>query len=187
MGKLYQEITDEQARFIEQQKMFFVGTAAEEGTVNVSPKGMDSFRVISNQQIAWLNLTGSGNESSAHVQMNPRMTIMFCSFEGAPLILRLYGKARVLHRNDSDWSSYVSLFPETAGTRQIFILDIEQTLSSCGTAVPFYEYQEDRDTLRKSFERRGQEGVEKYWLQANQESLDGFPTHIKTLTGLEEN
>ncbi|MGI9282177.1 MAG: pyridoxamine 5'-phosphate oxidase family protein [Endozoicomonas sp.] len=186
MGKLYQEITEDQASFIEQQKMFFVGTAAEEGTVNISPKGMDSFRVISNRQIAWLNLTGSGNESSAHVQINPRMTIMFCAFEGAPLILRLYGKARVLHRNDDDWPSYISLFPETPGTRQVFVLDIDQTQSSCGTAVPFYEFQQGRDTLNKSFERRGQEGVEKYWLQANQESLDGFPTRIKELTGLEE-
>ncbi|KEQ16228.1 pyridoxamine 5'-phosphate oxidase family protein [Endozoicomonas numazuensis] len=187
MGKLYDEITEEHIHFIEQQNMFFVGTAAEEGTVNISPKGMDSFRVISNRQIAWLNLTGSGNESSAHVQINPRMTIMFCAFEGAPLILRLYGQARVLHRNDDDWEPLVSLFPETAGTRQVFVLDIDQTQSSCGKAVPLYEFNEQRDALKKSSERRGQKGIEQYWLHANQKSLDGFPTRIKELTGLEDN
>lgn len=186
MGKFFDKITPEQAKFIRAQKMFFVATAAPEGTVNVSPKGTDSFRILNEHQIAWLNLTGSGNETSAHVQINPRMTIMFCAFEGSPLILRLYGNARVLHIKDPAWSEYASLFPEQTGARQIFILDINSTQNSCGTAVPLYDYQADREGLLQSAERRGKMGIQAYWEKANQESNDGYPTNIMNLSGLGE-
>lgn len=186
MGMQYPEITDQHIEFIKQQKIFFVGTAADTGSVNVSPKGMDSLKVINNKQVAWLNLTGSGNETSAHVQINPRMTIMFCAFEGRPLILRLYGKAEVIHPADARWNDYISLFPTTPGSRQIFILNIDSTLSSCGTAVPLYDYAEDRDGLMQLTEKQGPEGIKKYWLLKNQQSMDGFPTNIAKLSGIEK-
>ncbi|CAM3472949.1 pyridoxamine 5'-phosphate oxidase family protein [Parendozoicomonas haliclonae] len=186
MGKLHTEITDEQQAFIERQQIFFVGTAATEGSVNISPKGIDSFRVINPNRVAWLNLTGSGNETSAHVQLNPRMTIMFCAFEGQPLILRLYGQARVLHQQDKDWQKYFDLFPDHPGTRQIFVVDIERTQNSCGKAVPLYDYVAQREGLLSFAERRGQQGIEEYWEQTNQTSLDGFPTNIVKRSGIEK-
>ncbi len=186
MGKLFTEITDKQADFIEKQKMFFVGTAAEEGSVNISPKGMDYFRILNNNNVAWMNLTGSGNESSAHVQINPRMTIMFCAFEGSPLILRLYGKAKVIHQNDEEWDKLASLFPESSSSRQVFILEVENTQSSCGKGVPLYDYNSDREDLLVSAKRKGKEGIQAYWKQANQNSLDGFPTNILKLSGVNE-
>ena len=98
MGQRYSELSDKHVEFIAQQKLFFVGTATADSRVNISPKGMDSFRVINNKRVVWLNVTGSGNETAAHVQVTPRMTVMFCAFEGAPLILRLYGTAKVIHK-----------------------------------------------------------------------------------------
>ena len=186
MGKQFEAITDEQAEFIENQHIFFVGTAGEEGTVNVSPKGMDSLRILNRNTVAWLNLTGSGNETSAHVQINPRMTIMFCAFEGKPIILRLYGQAKVLHQADPEWSDYIGLFPETPGSRQIFLLNVERTQNSCGMGVPFYDYKQERDALVNAFRRRGKEGTESYWKQENRTSIDGFDTHIAELSGLDE-
>ncbi len=124
MGQLFEALSPRHVAFIEAQKIFFVGTAAAEGTVNLSPKGGDSLRVIDAHTLAWLNLTGSGNESAAHVLQHPRMTVMFCAFEGAPLILRAYGRARVLHRSDPEWSSSLARFPQSVAARQIFLLDI---------------------------------------------------------------
>lgn len=186
MGKQFEALTEQQIAFIEQQKLFFVGTAADTGTVNVSPKGMDSLRVLDNRTVAWLNLTGSGNESAAHVQINPRMTIMFCAFEGTPLILRLYGQARALHASDKDWERYAGLFPEMPGSRQIFLLSIDKTQNSCGTSVPLYDYREDRETLKNTLQRWGKSGTEAYWEKKNQHSIDGFPTHIMRLSGVDE-
>ncbi len=117
MGKQFSSLSDQHIEFIAQQKIYFVGTAAESGRVNISPKGGDSLRVISPTQIAWLNLTGSGNESAAHVLRNTRMTVMFCAFDGAPLILRAYGEAKVLHTKDSEWPQYVGLFPASVASR----------------------------------------------------------------------
>ncbi|WP_353571371.1 pyridoxamine 5'-phosphate oxidase family protein [Candidatus Albibeggiatoa sp. nov. BB20] len=186
MGQKFTALSDKHIAFINDQKIFFVGTAAEIGNVNVSPKGGNSLRVIDSNTIAWLNLTGSGNESSAHVLRNPRMTIMFCAFEGKPLILKTYGNARVLHRNDVEWSQFTNLFPENIASRQIFILDISLVLSSCGMAVPYFDYQADRDYLAKWSDKQGKEGVERYWLQRNQTSLDGFDTEIAERTGIEK-
>ena len=184
MGKIFESMTQQQMDFIERQKMFFVATAATEGTVNLSPKGMDSLKIIDNKTVVWLNVTGSGNETSAHVQQNPRMTVMFCAFEGAPLILRLYGQARVLHQADKEWNEYKDLFPSLPGSRQIYILHIDKTQSSCGMGVPLFDYVEQRDSLNRSHEKKGQEGVEAYWKKANQTSLDDFPTSILELSGI---
>ncbi len=178
MADRYKQLNDKQIEFIKQQHIFFVGTAAAQGTVNVSPKGMDTLRVVNENQIVWLNLTGSGNETSTHVQENGRMTIMFCSFLKQPLILRLYGQADVIHPRDSNWEKLSNLFDEHVGARQFFQLNIELVLTSCGHAVPFFDYRGERDLLKKSAEKRGQAGIEEYWKEKNQISLDGKPTNI---------
>ena len=181
MGKQFEKLSIEQQQFISEQKMFFVGTAASTGKVNISPKGIDSFRVIDDTTVAWLNLTGSGNETSAHVQELPRMTIMFCAFTGQPEILRLYGQAEVLHQADARWAEYLNKFPSKLGARQVFIQKIDLVQSSCGFSVPFYEYQEDREILNNWSEKKGQEGIEEYWVKSNETSLDGLPTNIREL------
>lgn len=178
MAERFNQLNEKQIEFIKQQRIFFVGTAGAEGTVNVSPKGMDTLRVVNEHQVVWLNLTGSGNETSAHVQENGRMTIMFCSFAKQPLILRLYGQANVIHPRDSIWQELSSLFDEYVGARQFFQLNLDLVLTSCGHAVPFFKYRGERDLLRKSAERRGQAGIEEYWREKNQISLDGKPTNI---------
>ena len=122
MSKFYKELNEKLREFIENQKIFYVGTAAPEGRINLSPKGMDSLRILNANQLIWLNLTGSGNETAAHVLEQPRMTLMFCSFEGKPLIIRVYGKARAIHPRDDKWAGWIPLFPEYPGTRQIFCL-----------------------------------------------------------------
>lgn len=178
MAKQYQTLTERLIEFISEQKIFFVGTATTDSRVNISPKGMDSLRVINNHRVIWLNLTGSGNESSAHVQKDPRMTIMFCAFEGPPLILRLYGTARVVHKSDDDWQELFTYFNPLLGARQIFDLSIELVLTSCGMGVPYYAYTGDRDMLSAWAEKKGDEGLKQYWKEKNQFSVDNIPTNI---------
>ncbi len=178
MSKFYTELNEKLREFINNQKIFFVGTAASEGRVNVSPKGMDSLRVLNENQLIWLNLTGSGNETAAHVLEAPRMTIMFCSFEGKPLILRVYGKARVIHPRDEEWAEWIALFPEYPGSRQIFLLEVDEAQTSCGFAVPNYQYQDDREDLIYWTDKIGEDGVKNYWKEKNQTSIDGKPTRI---------
>ncbi len=184
MGKQFSSLSEPHCEFIAEQKMFFVGTAASTGKVNISPKGADSFRVIDNNTVAWLNLTGSGNETSAHVQELPRMTIMFCAFEGKPEIMRLYGTAKALHQADDEWQQHLDLFPTQPGARQVFVLDVELVQTSCGFSVPLYDYVGDRNILTNWAENKGREGVEEYWLNRNHTSLDGKKTKIKDLSGL---
>lgn len=183
MGQRYSELSDEHIQFISAQKIFFVGTATSDSTVNVSPKGMDSFRVLSNTRIIWLNVTGSGNETSAHVQQDPRMTIMFCAFEGAPLILRLYGSARVVHKNDAEWNDLFSLLKPLPGARQIFDLSINLVQSSCGMGVPYFNYNGERELLSEWALKKGEGGLKRYWEQKNQQSIDGIPTYISEKNG----
>lgn len=178
MGKKFTEISPRLISFIQEQKIFFVGTAAEEGRVNVSPKGMDSLRVINSNKIVWLNLTGSGNETAAHLLRDKRMTIMFCSFETNPMILRLYGSAQIYHSRDEQFHQHIKLFPEFLGTRQIIEMDVDLVQTSCGFAVPFMEFQGERPTLTKWAENKGPEGISQYWEQKNQKSLDNFETKI---------
>lgn len=172
------EITDKLKQFIENQKMFFVATATAESRINLSPKGMDSLRILGNSRVAWLNVTGSGNETAAHVQENPRMTVMFCAFEGDPMILRLYGQARVVHRNDADWEEMFSLFDPLPGSRQIFDLAVDLVQVSCGMGVPFLEYAGERELLSDWAIGKGDEGVKEYWKNKNQLSLDGIASNI---------
>ena len=178
MGKKRPELNSQLKEFITNQNIFFVGTAAHTGFVNVSPKGMSTFYILNDKEVIWLNLTGSGNESAAHVLKDPRMTIMFCSFEKNPLILRLYGTAETFHDRDAQFSEYLEHFEETAGARQIFKLSIELVQTSCGFGVPFMEYKGESDTLKLWAEQKGEEGIKEYWTEKNQESLDGFDTGI---------
>ncbi|MCS3833559.1 pyridoxamine 5'-phosphate oxidase [Aeromonas sp. HMWF036] len=185
MGQLFDALLPQHVTFIEAQKIYFVATAAEQGTVNLSPKGGDTLRVIDAHTLAWLNLTGSGNESAAHVLRNPRMTVMFCAFDGSPLILRAYGQARVLHRGDPQWQEMLARFPATVAARQIFWLDIERVQSSCGMSVPRFDYQGDREELANWSARQGKEGIEAYWRKKNQRSLDGLESEILLRSGLD--
>jgi len=147
MAERFKELNDRHIEFIKQQHLFFVGTAGAAGTVNVSPKGLDTLKILNERKVLWLNLSGSGNETSIHVKENGRMTLMFCSFAEQPLILRLYGKARVIHPGDSQWKNLISQFANYAQARQIFQLDIDLVQTSCGFAVPFYEYGGERESV----------------------------------------
>lgn len=178
MGKQYDTIPQQLRDFIQKQKIFFVATAGSEGRVNLSPKGMDSLRIIDANTVRWLNVTGSGNETAAHVLENQRMTIMFCAFEDKPMILRLYGNATMLQPKDTDWPQQIKNFPSLPGSRQIFTLNIDLVQSSCGMSVPFFDYTEERDQLNHWAEVKGKEGVENYWVEKNAVSLDGKPTGI---------
>ncbi len=178
MAKRYPALTPEHIQFIAAQKMFFVGTATADSRVNVSPKGMDTLRVLGTNRVAWLNVTGSGNETAAHVQQLPRMTLMFCAFDGAPLILRLYGTARVIHRNDAEWDTLLALFPSLPGARQVFDLAVDLVQTSCGEGVPYFSYVGDRDNLNQWALKKGEAGLAQYRAEKNQLSLDGIPTHI---------
>lgn len=178
VAKQYDTLSESLQAFIAAQKVFFVGTATADSRINVSPKGMDSFHVLSDRRIAWLNVTGSGNETAAHVQHDPRMTIMFCAFDGAPLILRLYGSARVIHQNDKEWQEMFSYFKPLPGARQIFDLAIELVQTSCGFGVPYLSYAGERPTLSDWAVKKGDEGIRHYWEEKNQFSIDNLPTHI---------
>ena len=178
MAKFYTKLTSRLQKFIEAQKIFFVATAPVSGRINLSPKGMDSFRVLNENRVVWLNVTGSGNETAAHLLENDRITMMFCSFEGAPNILRLYGKGKEIKEGDASWNGLITLFPETPGTRQIFDITIESAQTSCGMSIPFYEYKGERNELNDWATEQGKEGISKYWEEKNQTSIDGLPTNI---------
>ncbi|MBW4707260.1 pyridoxamine 5'-phosphate oxidase family protein [Roseobacter sp. YSTF-M11] len=166
--------------FIEKQPLFFVATADRTGRVNVSPKGMKTLRVDGDNRIVWLNLSGSGNETAAHVRATGRMTLMFCAFEGDPLILRLYGQARVIHPRDPEWHALVSDFDAMAGSRQVFDLQIDLVQTSCGTGVPVMDLRRSRgeEDLVPYYDGLGKAGVEDYWRRKNVRTLDGRPTGI---------
>lgn len=178
MGQRFTELSDKHIQFIAEQRIFFVGTATADSRVNISPKGMDSLRVLSGNRVVWLNVTGSSNETSAHVQQSPRMTIMFCALDGPPLILRLYGTAKIVHKSDSEWNDLFSLFKSLPGARQIFDVTIDLVQTSCGMAVPYYDYVEDRELLSDWAIKKGEEGLKQYWEEKNQISIDEIPTNI---------
>ena len=178
MAEFFDALTDDHIKFIDSQHIFFVGTAAAEGRVNVSPKGMDAFHVINPNEVVWLNLTGSGNETAAHVIENSRMTVMFCSFDKQPLILRLYGHAELIYPRDAAFPGYHSMFGNQPGTRQFFRMAVNSVQTSCGFAVPLFELQGERDTLQKWAINKGDNGIREYWAEKNQVSIDGRPTAI---------
>jgi hypothetical protein len=158
--------------------VFFVGSAAADGRVNVSPKGKDSLRVLDPTALLWLNLTGSGNETAAHLRELNRITLMWCAFEGPPRILRVYGTAAVVHPRDPAWAECEAMLPTVPGARQYFRVAIDLVQTSCGYAVPMMTWTADRTALTKWSEKRGPEGLEQYWRDRNTASLDGFETGI---------
>lgn len=178
VAKQFSEITDRLRRFIEAQQMFFVATAARDGRVNVSPKGLDSLRVLGPNRVVWLNGTGSGNETAAHLLDVPRMTIMFCSFVREPLILRLYGTARAVHPPDAEWPELAGLFPPMRGARNIFVVDVDLVQTSCGYGVPLYDFVDQRELMANWATKKGPDGLQAYQQQHNLLSIDGLPTGL---------
>ncbi len=174
----YSELNDSLVDFIKNQRIYFVATAPKQGRINLSPKGIDTFRVCDSKNVSWLNLTGSGNETAAHVLENGRITLMFCSFDGKPNILRIYGKGESLHPGDRRWQEEISNFPTLPGARQIIEIHIDSVQTSCGTGVPLYTYDGEREQLIEWAEKRGDDGVKKYWKKKNTTSIDGNPTGI---------
>ncbi len=177
MARTYEGITEELAEFIGRQHIFFVGTApsGDGGHVNVSPKGLDTFRVIDDHTVAWLDLTGSGIETVSHLRDNGRVVVMFCAFEGPPRIVRLHGSGEVLSVDDPAASSLVSRFPEYPGSRSVVRVDVERIATSCGYAVPLMEYRGERSTLVEWAERKGPAGIAAYHAEKNATSVDGLP------------
>ena len=178
MAKQFDKINNRIKTFIEKQKIFFVATAMAEGRINLSPKGMDSLRVLGENRVMWLNVTGSGNETAAHLLSSNRITIMFCSFEGAPLILRLFGSVKTYHKHDKEWDEYIGHFTELPGSRQIFDIQVDLVQTSCGMSVPLMDYKEDRNLLNEWAEKKSDEEMKAYHELKNTTSLDGQPTGI---------
>jgi Pyridoxamine 5'-phosphate oxidase len=178
MAKLYDTITDELAAFIRAQPLFFVASAPLDlhGHVNLSPKGLDSFRILSPTQVAYLDLTGSGNETSAHLEENGRITFMFCAFARPPRILRLYGHGEVVLPHMAAWNTLAPYFRPYPGMRQIVVADITRVQTSCGFGVPLMNYVNQRDTLIRWAEAKGEDGIAAYHCGKNMISIDGLPT-----------
>lgn len=180
MGKFFSAITAQHQTFIEAQHLFFVSTAPLEGDghINLSPKGLDSFRVLSPSQVAYMDIVGSGNETSAHLLQNGRITFMFCAFAGPPNILRLYGTGRTVLSTDADWNVVAAHFTLLPFTRQIIVADIHKVQTSCGFAVPYYQYTGERDQAHKWAAKKGATGLAEYKKEKNLVSLDGLPTAL---------
>ena len=178
MAKQFPRIDEGHRAFIEEQHMFFTGSAGPEGRVNISPKGMDSLRVLGPNRIVWMNITGSGNETAGHLLENNRMTLMWCSFTTRPLILRCYGTANTLHAGDPGWDSLAPLFPALRSARQIFDVSVDLVQTSCGYAVPFMEYTSERDTMQKWVDAKSDDDIRAYWVEKNQTTIDGKPTGV---------
>jgi len=178
MGKQQASLTKRLIDFIGKQPVFFVATAMAEGRINLSPKGMDSLRVLDPKTLVWLNLTGSGNETAAHLREEPRITLMWCAFEGEPRILRAYGTARSYREGTEFWERHIGLFPSYAGSRQLVEVKVSAVLVSCGMGVPLMDYRGERDMLEPWASGLGAEGMHAYRQTKNTRSLDGHPTDI---------
>ncbi|MGK2953827.1 MAG: pyridoxamine 5'-phosphate oxidase family protein [Thiobacillus sp.] len=178
MARFYPALEAGHRTFIAAQKLFFTASGTADSRLNLSPKGMDSLRVIADTRVAYLDLTGSGNETAAHLKHDGRLTMMWCSFEAEPLILRLYGRGRAVRRQDAEWGDLRRHFHALPGERQIIVLDIESVQTSCGYAVPMYTYCGERGTLARWAEKKGAVGLLDYWREKNQVSIDGLPSGL---------
>lgn len=179
MAKQFPGFTDDHCGFVAAQHIFFVATTAPDARINLSPKGMDSLRITGPNALCWLNLTGSGNETAAHLPLDGRMTVMWCGFEKRPMILRAYGRARMIHRGDAGWAAAAAPFPDTPGARQICEMTVDLVQTSCGFAVPFMDFAGERPTLRDWATGKGEDGLRTYWDERNRTSVDGLPTGIE--------
>lgn len=178
MAKFYTKLTPKLQEFISEQHMFFVATAPHQGRVNLSPKGMNTFCCLDSHRVAYLDLGGSGNETAAHITENGRLTMMFCSFDKQPMILRLYGQGKVVQPHEVAWPDLYALFEPIAGARQIIMLQIDTVQTSCGFAVPHYEFRGHRAALVEWINKQGPAGLTKYRREHNQISIDGLPTGL---------
>ncbi len=181
MAQFYTAIQPEHRKFIEAQPIFFTASADAAGPVNLSPKGLDSLRVLDANTVAYLDLTGSGNETAAHLLADGRLTLMFCAFQGAPLILRLYGRGRVVSRVDVEYHGLLDGpfgGDEPPGARQIVVLTVDKVQTSCGYAVPAFAYKGDRPGLIHWAEKKGEQGLQEYRAAKNRFSLSGLPTGL---------
>jgi hypothetical protein len=178
MANVYDRIAPELQDFIEAQHVFFVASAptGPGGHVNLSPKGMNTFHVLTPTRVAYVDLTGSGNETAAHLLQNGRITIMFCAFEGKPDILRLYGQGRALQPGSPDFAALSPHFPALAGIRQIIVVDLTRVQTSCGFGVPILKFDSHRDTLTQWAEKKGPDGLREYRDRKNRRSIDNLPT-----------
>ncbi len=181
MGKFSDSILEQHQTFIVQQHLFFVASAPTslEGHLNLSPKGLDSFRVLSPNRVAYMDIIGSGNETAAHLADNGRITFMFCSFDKVPNILRLYGKARTVLPDDEAWNELCTHFTIYPSTRQIIVADIHLVQTSCGYGIPLYEYKSERSIHFDWAEKKGEEGLKEYIEEKNGVSLDGMKIRHK--------
>jgi hypothetical protein len=177
MGKTYDEITPQLAEWLSRQEMFFVATAplSCDGMVNCSPKGMDTFRILAEREVAYLDLTGSGIETAAHIRENGRMVFMFCSFSGPPKIVRLHGMGQVVTPGSPEYERLAELYPDYPGARAVIRCDLRRISDSCGFSVPVYEYIGQRETLSKWANAKGPDGLRTYRRETNRRSLDGLP------------
>ncbi|MGO9308347.1 MAG: pyridoxamine 5'-phosphate oxidase family protein [Spirochaetia bacterium] len=177
MGEVYYSLNIALREWITQQKVFFVGTAplAADGLVNCSPKGLDTFRVVSEREVAYLDLTGSGVETIAHLRENGRIVIMFCSFDTNPRILRLHGTGHVCLASSAEFDAYRPLFGEFAGVRSIIKIEVKRIADACGYGVPEYTFKADRDTLVRQLEQQGEQEVLDYQKSQNARSVEGLP------------
>jgi len=180
LGKTHEKLTEDLQAWIHKQHMFFVSTAplSADGMINCSPKGLDSFRVLDEHTVAYIDLTGSGVETISHLKENGRIVVMFCAFEGATNILRLYGEGEVIEPHQDGFKTLASLFPVYESTRAIIRVHVKKIIDACGYSVPLYTFNKQRDTLIKWAENKGSDGLSAYQKQKNLQSLDG-------LTGLE--
>lgn len=179
MAEFFDAITDEHAAFIARQPVFFVATAAEGVRINLSPKGMDSFRVLGPKRVGYLDVGGSGNETQAHLTADGRITIMFCAFDKPALILRIYGRGRNVLPQDAEWNQHARAFQVLPGTRQIFLIEVDSVQSSCGWGVPFMSFDRERDTLNRAHLSLDRAAREKK-LSTRTKSIDGLPVRIQT-------
>ena len=179
MAKRREEIDERLRAFIAGQPIFFVATAGPQGRVNLSPKGLDgTLAVLGPRRVAFLNLTGSGNETAAHLRLDDRITLMFCAFSGPPNILRLYGRGRSIGVGREGFDELAIHFPDLPGQRQIVDIAVEEIVTSCGYGVPLMDFAGQRDTLVKWAEKKGDEGIRAYWRDKNARSFDGLPTGV---------
>lgn len=180
MASFFSSLSDDHIKFIAKQPMFFVATAAAEARINLSPKGMDSFRVLSPTQVGYLDVGGSGNETNAHLAADGRITIMMCAFDQPPLIFRIYGRGKAILPQDDGWASVAAQFTLLPGTRQIFLIDIESIQTSCGWAVPVMTLERERDTLSR-YHAQQDPDARLALIAERTRSIDGLPVRVQTL------
>jgi hypothetical protein len=175
VAEFFDAIDDAHEAFMARQHVFFVATTAPGTRINLSPKGLDCFRVLDARTVAWLDLGGSGNETNAHLLADGRITVMFCAFDQPALILRLYGRARPVLPQDDGWRNLYARFEPLAGTRQIFVMAVDQVQTSCGYAVPQMALVRERQTLTKLHARSTPEQMLAHWAGSDATSIDGLP------------